>query len=60
MCSCEINLRDHLERPRCGWEDNIKMYLQEVRQGCMAWIDLARYTDRWRALVNTAINFGVS
>jgi hypothetical protein len=60
MCSCEINLRDHLERPRRRWEDIIKMYLQEVRWGSMAWIDLAQYTDRWRALVTTAIKFGFS
>ena len=31
-----------LGRPRCRWEDNIKMDLQEV--GCvgMAWIELAQ------------------
>ena len=23
-----------LGRPRCRWEDNIKMYLQEVGRGC--------------------------
>jgi hypothetical protein len=30
-----------LGRPRRGWEDNIKMDLQEVRCGGMDWIDLA-------------------
>jgi len=30
-----------LERPRCRWEDNIKMDLQEVGCGCMGWIELA-------------------
>jgi hypothetical protein len=29
-------------RPRCRWEDNIKMDLQEVRCGGMDWIDLAQ------------------
>jgi hypothetical protein len=29
-----------LGRPRCRWEDNIKMDLQEVGCGCMAWIEL--------------------
>jgi len=27
-----------LGRPRCRWEDNIKMDLQEVRCGGMDWI----------------------
>ena len=29
-----------LERPRCSWEDNIKVDLQEV--GCGAWTGLIR------------------
>ena len=39
-------------RPRCRWEDNIKMDLQEI--GCWGrdWIDLVQDRDRWRALVN--------
>jgi hypothetical protein len=28
-------------RPRCKWEDNIKMDLQEVGCESMDWIDLA-------------------
>ena len=35
----ELNRR--LGRPRRRWEDNIKMYLQEVGCGGMDWIDLA-------------------
>jgi hypothetical protein len=27
--------------PRCRWEDNIKMDLQEVGGGCGDWIELA-------------------
>ena len=38
----------------------VKMYLQEVRWGSIPRIHLAQYRDRWRALVITAINFGVS
>jgi hypothetical protein len=34
------------------------MDLQEVGCGGMDWIDLARVTDRWRALVNAIITFG--
>jgi len=33
-------------RPRRGWEDNIKMDLQEVGCGCMGWIELAEDRDR--------------
>jgi hypothetical protein len=41
-----------LGRPRCRWEDNIKMDLQEVECGDMDWIELAQDRDRRRALVN--------
>ena len=45
-----------LGRPRRRWEDNIKMDLQEVECGDMDWIGLARDRDRWRAVVNAAMN----
>jgi hypothetical protein len=45
-----------LGRPRCRWEDNIKMDLQEVGYGVMKWIELAQDRDRWRALVNAVMN----
>jgi hypothetical protein len=48
-----------LGRPRRRWEDNIRMDLQEVRCGGMDWIGLAQDRDRWRALVNTAMNLRV-
>jgi len=47
-----------LERPRRGWEDNIKMDLQEVGFGDMDWIELAQDRDRWHELVNAVIKFG--
>jgi len=47
-----------LGRPRRRWEDNIKMDLREVRGGG-DWIELAQDRDRWRALVNTVMNFRV-
>ena len=47
-----------LGRPRHRWEDNIMMDLQEVGGGG-DWIDLAQDRDRWRALVNTVMNFRV-
>jgi len=48
-----------LGRPRCGWEDNIKMGLQEVGCGVMDWIELAQDRDRWRAVVNAVMDFRV-
>jgi hypothetical protein len=49
-----------LGTPRRSWEDNIKMDHQEVGYGSIEWIDLAQDTDRWRALVNSVMNFRVS
>jgi hypothetical protein len=48
-----------LGRPRRRWEDNIKMDLQELGCWCMDWIELAQDRDRWRALVNAAMNLRV-
>ena len=49
-----------LGRPRHRWEDNIKMYLQDVGCGGMDWIDVAQDRDRWRALVKAVMNLRVS
>ena len=48
-----------LGRPRCRWEDNIKMDLKEVGEGSGDWMELAQDRDRWRALVGTVRNFRV-
>jgi hypothetical protein len=48
-----------LGRPRRRWEDNIKMYLQEVGCGSMDWTDLAQDSARWRALVKAVMKFRV-
>ena len=37
---------------RCGWEDNIKMDLQEVGWG----IEQAQDRERWWTLVNAVMN----
>jgi hypothetical protein len=34
--------RRSLGKPRCRWEDNVKMDLQEVGNGSMDWIELAQ------------------
>ena len=48
-----------LGRPRCRWEDNIKMDLQE--EGCkgMDRIDMAQDRERLQALVNAVMNLQV-
>jgi len=48
-----------LGRPRCRWEDNIKMDLQDVGGSGGDWTELARDRDRWRALVCTVRNLWV-
>ena len=48
-----------LGRPRCRWENNIKMDLQEVRGGCGDWMELAQDRDRLRAFVSTVMNLRV-
>jgi hypothetical protein len=48
-----------LRRPRCRWEDNIEMDLQEVRFGGLDWMELAQDRDRWWALVNVVMNLWV-
>jgi hypothetical protein len=48
-----------LGRPRRRWLDNIRMCLVEVGWGDVDWISLAQDRDRWRALVNAAMNLRV-
>jgi hypothetical protein len=48
--------RRPLGRPRCRWEDNIKIDLREIGFGDVDWIHLAQDRDRWRALVNTVMS----
>jgi hypothetical protein len=51
--------RTPLERHRCRWEDNIRMYLQEVGWAGLDWIYLAYDREKWRALVNVVLKFWV-
>jgi hypothetical protein len=48
-----------LGRPRRRWVDIIKMDLREVGWEGMDWLDLAKDTDRLRALVNGVMNLRV-
>jgi hypothetical protein len=45
-----------LGRQRRTWVDNIRMDLGEVGWGDVDWIGLAKDRNRWRALVNSALN----
>ena len=48
-----------LGRPRCRWEDNIKMDLREVGCDPGDWIYLAEDWDQWRAYVRAVMNLRV-
>jgi hypothetical protein len=48
-----------LGRPRCRWEDNIKIDLQEVGGSYGDWMEVAQDRDSCRALVGTVRNFRV-
>ena len=43
-----------LGRPRCRWEDNIRMDLKEIGVNTRNWFDSAQSMDYWRALGNVA------
>ena len=47
-------------RPRRRWVDNIRIDLQEVGCGYMAWIGLAHDRDRWRTPVSAVMNLRVT
>jgi hypothetical protein len=46
-----------LGRPRRRWVDDMKMDLREVGWVDVDWIGLAQDRNRWRALVNSVLNF---
>jgi hypothetical protein len=48
-----------LGRPRCRWEDNIRMDLREIGIDGANWIQLAQDRVQWRAFVNTVTNLWV-
>jgi hypothetical protein len=45
-----------LGRPRCRWEDNIRIDLREIEWGGMGWTDLAQDMNQWRGLGNMVMN----
>jgi hypothetical protein len=48
--------RRPLERPRCKWENNVKLDLREIGIDGANWIRLAQYKIQWWAFVNTVMN----
>jgi hypothetical protein len=49
-----------LRRPRCRWEENIRMDLQEVGWGGVDWIGLSQDKYREWALVNAVMDLRVT
>jgi hypothetical protein len=45
-----------LGRPRCRWEDNVKMDLRETGINGVNWIQLAQDRVLWQAFVNMIMN----
>lgn len=43
-------------RPRCKWEQNIKLGLREIGWGGRDLIHVVQDRDQWRALVNMVLN----
>jgi hypothetical protein len=56
-------MRKLMKRPfwglRIRWEDNIKIYLKKIGCEGVDWIHLVQDRDKWRAPVNTFMNFRV-
>jgi hypothetical protein len=48
-----------LEIPRRRWVNKIKMDFIEIEWDSMDWMDLAQDRDKWRALIDTAMNLQV-
>ena len=46
-----------LGRPSCTWENDIKTHLKGKYGEGVDWIDLAQDGHKWRAVVNTLMNF---
>ena len=47
------------ERPRHGWEDNIRMDLKEISVNTRNWNDSAQDRDYCRALVNATLKLWI-
>ena len=59
MLTGKLRGKGPLRRPRCRWEDNIRMNLKEIGIDTRNWIDSAQDRDYCRALVNMALDLRV-
>jgi hypothetical protein len=46
-------------RPKCRWEDNIRMDITETGCEGVDWMHLAQDRNQWQVLVNTVINIEI-
>jgi hypothetical protein len=51
--------KEPLGRPRCRWEDGIRIDLMEIGLVGVDLIRLAQDRDRWRAVVSAVMNLRV-
>jgi hypothetical protein len=59
-CIQNIGRKTPLRRPRCSWEDNIKMDLKEIGCEGVDYTPLAQDRNQRRAIVNTVMNLRVT
>jgi hypothetical protein len=48
-----------LGRPKCRWQDNIRMYLKEICINARDCVGSSRDRHYWKSLVNAALNLRV-
>jgi hypothetical protein len=48
-----------LGRPKCRWEDGIRMDLREICWDDVEWVQLAQDRGQWWAVVNAVMNLQV-
>jgi hypothetical protein len=60
LLALQPEVKRPLGRPRCRWEDDIKMGVKELGQEGLRWIDLAEGMNEWWATMNLAMNHQVS
>jgi hypothetical protein len=48
-----------LGRPKCRWEDNIKLDLREIEIDGANWTQLVQDVVQWRDFVSTVMNLRV-
>ena len=60
LLTCKPSGKRSLVRPKCRWEDNIRIDLEKMGINAGNWVGSAQVRDYWRALVNAELNLRVS